>query len=111
MTESFTREKNLVERLVGPLGLDAGGFGRPSVGGAEAGADMLAAWRSSRVGIQAPMLDTGVVPGMAMPAEARTEKAARAPDAGGRGMWGQNQLMHASVVRPFVGSAGEWTKP
>jgi hypothetical protein len=90
MTESFTREKNLVEQLVGPLGLDADGYGGPSVGGADTDADM---------------------PGMTVPAEARTEKAVLAPDGGGRGMWGQNQLMDVNMVRPLVGSAREWAKP
>jgi hypothetical protein len=111
MTESFTREKNLVEQLVGPLGLDADGYGGPSVGGADTDADMLAAWRNGRVGIHAPVLDSGAVPGMTVPAEARTEKAVLAPDGGGRGMWGQNQLMDVSMVRPLVGSAREWAKP
>lgn len=111
MMQKFTREKILIERLVRPLGLDVDRHGGPNAGGAGTGAEMLAMQGSGRVGIQATVLDTGAVLGMAVAAETRTEKGARASHGGVYAMWGQNQLMDAGMVRRFVGSAGEWAKP
>jgi len=116
--ENLTRGKTLIERLVGHLRLDADGYGGPNAGAAETGADLLAAWRSGRVGIRATALDTGAVPGVAVAADTRgvaadmrAGEAAWAPHGGIYEMWGENQLMDATMVRPLVGSPGDWAKP
>lgn len=71
MTMKFSRERNLVERLVQRLGLPVDDCEDPNASDFETGADVTLLRGGGRIGVQVTILDTRAAPGKAIAAEKR----------------------------------------
>jgi hypothetical protein len=109
MTTKFTRESNLVERLVKRHGLAVDGYKDPNASGPETGADVAILCGGRRIGVQVTILDTGPVPGRAIAAEKAQANTALKFGGGVYGGWGQTEPVAAIAAAIMKKSATDVT--
>jgi hypothetical protein len=109
MTTKFTREKDLVERLVKRLGLSADGYEDPNASGPETGADVAILCSGRRIGVQVTILDTGAIPGQAIAAEKAQANESLKFRGGVYGGWGQTDPIPAIAAAITKKSATDVT--
>lgn len=109
MTTKFSRERDLVERLVLRLGLTVDGYEDPNACGPETGADVTILCGGRRIGVQVTILDTGPVSGTAIAAEKAQANAAMRFGGGVYGGWGHIEPMAAIAAAITKKSATDVT--